>query len=403
MTAFRCLVVAPNGKPNWREVDAADAGAAVARLVAEGVTPIDVRSGRTTLVERLNQPVTIGRRLRLGEQALLLTQLATLLKSGLPVDRSLDLLREQATRGTQRNLLARVVARVREGGSLAAGLESIGSFPPYVIGVLRSAERSGGLSEAMASVAERLNTASITRGQLITALTYPLAVLAATGLALVLVLTTVVPQFAAIFEGQEARLPTLTRLVLALSALVVGHGLTLAASLVAGIAIVILGVRTLRATGQWAQWRRRLPGISLADQYLAAQFLGVFATLIGNGVTVVGALPLAGGGVGGKRWRDGAAEVERRVREGSRLSIALARSGLIPVTAVRLIEVGELGGKLAATCDQASVILARAAKARIDRIVALANPVAILILGGLVGSLVAGVMLGIFSLGDFTG
>ena len=149
--------------------------------------------------------------------------------------------------------------------------------------------------------------------------------------------------------------------------------------------------------------RRHIPGLMLRDQYLAAQFTGIFATLVGNGVTVIKALPLARSAIGSERWRRHLAEVERRVREGATLSRALASGAFVPTTAVRLIQVGEKSGQLADTCAKASEIMGDAARARIDRIVSLANPIAIVTLGGIVAMLVAGVMLGIFSLGDFAG
>jgi type II secretory pathway component PulF len=95
--------------------------------------------------------------------------------------------------------------------------------------------------------------------------------------------------------------------------------------------------------------------------------------------------------------------VETKVREGTRLSDALAQSSLFPATAARLVEVGERSGSLGDTLLQASNIMGDANTARIERIVSLVNPNAIIILGAIVALLVAGVMLGIFSLGDFAG
>jgi type II secretory pathway component PulF len=125
--------------------------------------------------------------------------------------------------------------------------------------------------------------------------------------------------------------------------------------------------------------RRHIPGLMLRDQ------------------------PLARSAIGSERWRRHLVEVERRVREGSTLSRALASGAFVPTTAVRLIEVGERSGQLADTCEKASSIMGEGARARIDRIVSLANPIAIVTLGGIVAMLVAGVMLGIFALGDFAG
>jgi len=147
--------------------------------------------------------------------------------------------------------------------------------------------------------------------------------------------------------------------------------------------------------------RQRIPGMMMRDHYIASQFIGIFATLIGNGVSVVNALPLARDAVGSRRWQRHIELVESAIRGGSRLSAALTRSALIPSAAIRLIEIGERSGQLAGTCREASAIIGENVRAKIERILVLANPIAIIGLGGLVGLLVAGVMLGIFTLGDF--
>jgi type II secretory pathway component PulF len=396
-------VVTAEGRSDWRLVDAPDQQGAIAQVLADGLTPLDVRHGSPSLIDLLNQPVHLGGRLRLAEQSLLLSQLAMLIRAGLPIDRSLDLIREQSTRAAQRDILARAVTRIRGGGSLASAFEEMESFPSYVVGVIRAAERGGKLGQAMTSLAERLSTAASTRRQLVTALTYPAAVFAATLIALILVLTSVVPQFEPVFEGEEDRLPSLTRGVLALSDLTSTHGPALIVAVVGTIAGLWFFFKSTAGSQFISRHHRRVPGLALRDQYLAAQFTGVLGTLIANGVTAVAALPLARGAIGSRRWQAHIAEVERRVREGARLSAALDEGGLLPSTAVRLIEVGERSGKLADTCTQASSIIAEAARARLDRIVSLANPIAIVLLGGIVAMLVAGVMLGIFALGDFAG
>jgi len=403
MSTYRCLVISREGQRDWRLVDAPDQNNAVAKLRADGHTPLKISSGPPSLLDRLNQPVRMTNTLTVADQALIMTQLATLIRAGLPIDRSLDLLREQAGRARQRMLLGQVLAHVRGGGTLAQAIGQLGSFPAYVIGVVRSAERTGRLGDALAALAERLTMAASTRRQLITALTYPAAVLVATLFALGLVLTLVIPQFAPIFEGQEDRLPEVTRAVLYLSAVTLGHALLLIIAIPILPSAAWLIVRSQTGAALLARHRTAIPGLKMRDQYLAGQFIAIFATLVGNGVSVVNALPLARDAMGSARWRSCIAEVEQTVRAGSRLSAALARTSLVPAAAVRLIEIGEHSGELAQTCHEASNIIAENVRARIERIVALANPIAIISLGGLVGLLVAGVMLGIFSLGDFAG
>jgi type II secretory pathway component PulF len=403
MSEWRCLIALPDGSTDLRTVQALSIEDASARIASPGVNLLDVREGQSSLLGRLQQPISLSRRLGVREQALLLTQLATLVRSGLPVDRSLDLLSDQATRQNSRRIVARMTKTVRAGGGLAAAFAENGVFPAYVTGVIRASEHGGGLGDALAALAERLTLSSATRRQLLTALTYPAAILAATLAALAIVLTLVVPQFQPIFAGQEDKLPSLTRVVLALSNAVTGEP-WLVAVIVLGLPLAsFVALRSALGRQLLESHGHRVPLLGLRDQYLAAQFTGILATLLSNGVRIVDALPLVRHAIGSRRWRTHAENVERRIREGTSLSAALAFDGLLPTTAIRLIEVGEKSGKLAETCGQASAIIGDAARSRIERIVALANPIAIITLGGMVAALVGGVMLGIFALGDFAG
>jgi len=400
---WRCLVVSDAGPAEWRTLDAPSRESAVSRLIADGLVPLDLKSGKAGFAELLQQPVRFSRRLPVTEQALILRQLATLTESGVPIDRALDLLADQSAKGATRRLLRDALSRVRQGGSLAAALDEAKAFPPYVAGVIRAAERGGRLGQALASLAERLELAATTRRQLVTALSYPAAVLVATISALLVLLTMVVPQFSPIFEGEEARLPMLTQMVLAMSKLAIDHGdmvmLITAGCIIAAVVTAKRGLLQL-----WlAPALRRIGLLSLRDQYLAAQFASILGTLLLNGLLVVDALPLVRGAIGSPRWQAFLIEVEREIRAGHRLSAALARGSLLPPTVSRLIEVGEQGGRVGATSLQAGIILSDVVKARIERLVALVNPIAIVSLGGLVGLLVAGVMLGIFAMGDFAG
>lgn len=402
MNRWHCLVATPEGRTRWQSFEAPSQRALLAQIATQGLTALELRERGPSILQRLNEPVEFGRsKLGLREQALLLTQLALLVRSSLPVDRSIELLRDQAARAGQRELLGAMLRRVRSGGSLASAIEASASFPSYVVGVVRAAERGGKLGEALTSLAQRITLAASTRQQLVTALTYPAAILAATVLALGLVLTQVIPQFEPIFAGEEERLPALTRAVLMLSRTVNENGLWL----LLGVAGIVVGgvvlARSDQLGGVRAVLRRRLPGFGLLDQYMTAQFTGILSTLTLNGVSVVNALPLAREALGSAYWRQELSRVERMIREGSSLSAALSRSEPVVPLAVRLIEVGERTSRLTETCSQASQIIEEGVRAKVDRLVALANPIAIVVLGGLVGLLVAGVMLGIFALGDF--
>lgn len=403
MIEWRCLVLSADGGRDWRRVYASSERQAALQLLDEGLTPLEVRTGRLSLSERLAQPIGNSGGIGLANQALILTQLAMLLKAGMPIDRSLDLLREQMLRAVQRNYLAEVLTRVRSGEGLAKALACRAVFPDYVTGVIGAAEQSGSIDRALAMLAERMTELASARRDLVTALSYPAAVLAATIIALIIVVTIVIPQFEPLFVGEEARLPSLTRMVLALSSLLRDYGGWVLLGLVStSIALIAwlrspIGHRTIMARPSL------IPGLTLRDQYLAARFATILGTLLGNGVTIVRALPLVRVALSSRRWRAYCLAIETRLREGETLAAALEHGGLLPYAAIRLAEVGERSGKLAAAMGEAGRIMHASAKARTDRIVALANPIAIIGLGGLVAMLVGGVMLGIFALGEFSG
>jgi general secretion pathway protein F len=185
--------------------------------------------------------------------------------------------------------------------------------------------------------------------------------------------------------------------------LVQNHGWTLLAMVLTGAAVLWMLWRNPPGFFRTPRGRRLVPGLALRDQYLAGQFMGILGTLLRGGVPVTAAMPLAAGALSSATWRAALLKVEHQVREGSRLTGALDQVQLVPSAAIRLIEVGERSGALGDACAHASEVIAQSARSSLDRIITLANPIAIILLGGLVGSLVAGVMLGIFAIGEIAG
>jgi type II secretory pathway component PulF len=398
MIQFRCQVIDHDGVRHELVRRASDETMMLRELMAEGYTPLGLRSGQKTLIERLNQPIRTGG--GNADQAIILRQLAILVNAGIPVDRSLDLLGDQIERRASRLMLQRMLADIRAGRSLADAIESVGTFPTWVTGLLRSAESGGHIGQVLTDAADRMTKMAETRRRLVTALIYPAAVLCMAIVALAIILTLVIPEFQPVFEGEEARLPLLTRLVLDLSQIGLRFGLMSAFSVIAAIGLLAIWIRS--SAGQTLRNSKPFlfPGQRLRNQYVVAQFCGLLSTLLLNGVDAVRALQLAAESLTSPRWRTQLNIALQKVREGQAVSRALGAAPAIPHTVLRMIEVGENSGQLGRTCHEAARIMNEISGQRIERIVSLVNPIAILLLGGLVAMLVAGVMLGIFALGD---
>lgn len=380
-----------------READCEDDVAI--EIMREGMTPTSIvhRDGR--LLELLNRPLTAHAKPSLGDLALFCEQLGAMTESGLTVEQALRVLSRQHAARHSTKMARRLLDRVQGGMALSAGLAHEQRLPVYLAGMIRAAETGGNLTNGLGEAARYLQRQADTRGSLINALTYPAVVLLTVLLALVLVLALVIPAFEPIFAGEEHRLPTITRAVLVLSDLVV-HRLPhvvmiLTALVLAGIGI-LFRFPNLRIRLQAAL--RRLRPVRLASQLDVARMLGVLGMLFQSGVEASEAVSLAAKASGSTPLRKAMEGACRQLREGASISNALADVQAIPEDTRALIEVGEHTGDLGKTTLRAAQLLEADTAHQIGRLVALANPIAIALLGVIVGLVVGGVMLGILSI-----
>jgi general secretion pathway protein F len=398
---YRSLSLDAAGVPVEQFLDAGDENSVVRLLRAQGLTPIAISRSSASFMEFLLQPRSFGGGFKRRDLTGLTTRLAMLLKAGLPVSQALELEQGSAqTRGTAA-FASRLLARIKEGQSLADGLAQENAVPGFYAGVVRAAEKGGRLQQGLEDLGQSLTEADKTRDGLVTALTYPLLVIASTVAALIFVLVYVIPNFASLFEGETARLPWMTRGVLWLSEVVTSHGLKIVLALIlAGFAMRWL--KSQPVVDHWWQQRitARSPVASLMRTYLNGRWLRIAGTQIINGVRLPDALEATAHAIGAKPYADLLRQSALGLREGRALSAELADAPLILPAATRLIAVGEQGGTMGQMMLQAATLFENDARQRLERLVAVANPLAIIVLGGLVATMIASVMIGIFSITD---
>ncbi len=398
-TSYRCLGLRPDGVTDWRDVMAGSIDEAAALLLQDGWMPLYVRVRGRSLLERLNEPLSWRSSLSGADRALLAERLAILLEAGVPLDRSLELLRHGVRTASLQALLVRVADHVRQGGTLAQALRrEARDFPGFFTGVVEAAERSGRLAPALRTLGANLRQMEEMRQRMTTALLYPAIVLLSAVAALLIVLTGVLPQFEPLFAGEESGLPVLTRVMLSLSRFVTHHGWLLIAS------------GGLFGFGLWHALRRRhpildrlanrLPGHQLRMDYLAGRYCRILGLLIANGVSILEALELTRGALGSARWRQFLECTIQHLREGTPVAQAFGRETLLPATALRLVEVGAASGQLGPMVLKAAELLELETKTRMERLVTVLPPIAIVALGGLVALMILSVMLGIFSMNE---
>jgi len=351
-------------------------------LAARGLFPLEVRLAEERAARRRS-----GLTSRRQDVTGALRYLATLLGAGFPLDRALAAVTRVAARQDVAAALAAVRERVRGGTHLAdAFAEHPRIFPRLAVGMTRAGERGGQLADAIERLATQLEREQALRSRIAAALTYPAVLAVAGAMVLAVLLGYVLPRFVELLADAGAALPRSTALLLA-AADAAGRWWPVAAG--AAVAVIGGGMSTLRTDAG----RRRAHELLLRVPVLgplracaaSARFARTLGTLLGAGMPVMSALEIAASGLADEAV---AAEVRRareEVRAGGRLAAALGRWRTFPALLIQMTEVGEEGGRLPEMLERAAAALEHDLERALDRLVRLAEPVMILVLGGAIG------------------
>lgn len=405
MAAFEYQALDASGRRERGVLQADTARAARQLLRDRGLVPLEVHA----VAER---PATAGHDGSMSgsgfgdaELALVTRQFATLIGAGLALDDALAALGEQSETERARRIWAGVRAKMREGAGLA---QSLATFPRcfdrLYCAAIAAGEHSGRLDEVLLRLAEYLELRAGFREKLGLALIYPallagVAVLVVTGL-----LAYVVPQVVEVYAHGRQSLPWLTRALIALSAFIQHHGgaLLLAAVLAAAALVGSMRWEATRLAVDRLLLRLPLLGRLLRD-IESARLARTLAIAIAAAVPVLEALRLAGQVLHRLPLRRALASATLRVREGASVSAALGETRQFPALLLRLIASGERSGRLGAMVEHAAALLERSVQARLARILALLEPLAILIMGAVVLAIVLAILLPIFQMNQLLG
>lgn len=397
---FVCRIGTPDGRVLEEVHSARDERAVRSELEGRGCHIFEVR--RRGLLSKISLPSLGPKARRVQPRTLLIfnQELATLLRSGLPVMQALDVMLERQREPYFQEILAEVRDRVKGGEELSDAFASFGEALPLLYApTLKAGERSGELEKVLRRFVRYQQIIGEARKRVVSALVYPV-VLVGLSLLLIAVMTFyVIPRFTQFFSALDTELPLITRMTLGLSRFVTEHW-------VPGLVLVVLA---LFAFQQWRgtrqgrltldRWKLRAPILGPVFQRLAlSEFCRSLATLLAGGIPVVSALQSSVGAVGNAFIRERLDPLIGRVREGEPLHQALEKSGVSPDIAVDMVKVGEATGALDDMLVNASNFLDEEVETRMSRVLSLLEPVMLVLMGTIVAALLVSVYLPLFSL-----
>jgi general secretion pathway protein F len=406
VSQFQYRAVDPQGKVVEGTIEAGEVPVVVARLHDRGLIPLSIAAGEGARPRAggVKLPVlpTLGRRRVKGRDLLVMTQeLSALVSAGLPLDRSLATLAELADNAELKRILGEVLHAVQGGKSLAEALGQHRVFPPLYVNMIRAGEIGGFLELVLQRLSEYLERGQELRDEVRSALTYPVLLVCAMGMSILVLLVYVLPKFTVLFSEMGRALPLQARLLMALSDGVRNYwwvGIGAVGTVVGGVRY---SIRTPRGRYEWDQWKLRIPMVGpLLRKMEVASLARTLGTLLKSGVPMLQALGIVKEVAGNQVIVRSLGEVEVGVREGAGVADPLARSGVFPPLAVQMIAVGEETGKLDELLVRVADHFDREVRVKIQQFTRLLEPVLILIMGLGVGSIVISMLSAIFSVND---
>jgi general secretion pathway protein F len=400
MPAYKFEALTAEGKTTTGLLEADNAKAARAQLRAQALVPMEVTQVAASGTGGKATFNTKRRVFSATNLAVWTRQLAGLVGSGLPLERALTALADEAEDPKQRELVAHLRSEVNSGSPFAQALGTAPrEFDDIYRGVVAAGEQSGALGGVLERLADDLEERQALQAKLLGAILYP-AIVSVIALVIVIFLVTyVVPQVASVFTSSKRALPGLTVAMLATSGFLRQYGWLLLTALAGGLVTLRLMLRAeafrLRFDAGWLE----LPLIGrLSRGYNAARFASTLAMLAGAGVPILKALQAASETLSNRAMRADAMDALVQVREGAPLASALAGKKRFPGLLAMFARLGEQTGQLPTMLERAAKQLATEVQRRAMQMATILEPLLIVAMGGVVMLIVLAVLLPIIQL-----
>jgi type IV pilus assembly protein PilC len=326
-------------------------------------------------------------------------QFLTLSKSGLPLQKSLELLAHQTRSDALRLAIEAVRDKVRAGALLSEAFESTGNFPKIYCATVRAGERSGSLDRVLSQYLAYQKQSRGFRKKFISALIYPALLLIVLSILVTLVIQFIVPQFAKLYADMDAQLPAVTTFTIAFAMQVKRFFLLILLAIAAAVFAVRMGARAERTRLAWEHLKFKIPLVGgLLLKFSVAEFARTLAVLLQGGTPIVTALETAKGSVGSPWLSQAIAQAQREVAAGKELSVSLRMSGFFPSIALDMMEVGETTGAMANMLEALAEFFEEDVSIDLETRLSLVGPVMIALIAVIVAFVLIAFYMPLFSM-----
>ncbi len=338
--------------------------------------------------------------------ALFTRQMATMMKAGVPLVQSFDIVTDGLENQGLKELITAIRNDVAGGTSFASSLRRHPKhFDDLYCNLVDSGEKAGALEQMLDRIAVYLEKTETLKKKVKKAMTYPAAVVAVAIVVTAILLVKVVPQFESLFQGFGADLPVFTQFIVDLSEWLQSWWFVVLLAIAGLIFVFRESVRRSQKFSDLVdKYILKFPIVGeIIDKSAVAKFGRVLSTTFASGVPLVDALESVAGATGNAIYRDGVLRIRAEVSSGTQLQAAMRQTGIFPVMAVQLTAIGEESGNLDEMLEKVADHYEAVVDDMVDNLTALMEPMIMAVLGVLVGGLIVGMYLPIFQMGQVVG
>jgi type IV pilus assembly protein PilC len=397
MADFLLRYADPRGQMHEQVAEATNEREARERLTQQGYLVYSVKP------KDLGARLSGGGRKQVNLEKFLIfnQQFVTLVRAGLPILKGLDLLADRLTDEKLGRHIKAVRDEVKSGTVLSDAFAKQNVFPAIYVTSVLAGEKSGSLVEVLDRYVSYQKLTMAVRKKLLVSLLYPCVLIVLVAALIVFLVTYVVPNFAALYNSMEAKLPAATQILIAVGTTARSYVLLGFGALLVGAVVAYFWSRRESSQETLDRWKMHTPVVGeIWTKYQVAQLSRVLGTLLVGGIPLVHALETTGRSLGTVLLKKALDKTSVQVREGNTLSASLTSTGIIPVLAIDMMEVGESTGALPQMLNSVAEFYEEDVSTRMTALLSLIEPAIMIFMGIFVAFVLVALYLPIFSLAD---
>lgn len=355
-------------------------------------------------IKKKSKPLfSFGNKITPADIALFTRQLATMMKAGVPLVQSFDIVAGGVENPAMRDLIKKISTEVSGGNNFAAAVSAQSSeyFDDLFCNLIEAGEQSGALETMLDRLATYKEKSEALKAKIKSAMNYPISVLVIAGIVTVILLVKVIPQFEMVFSSFGGELPQFTQMVVHASEFMQAWWL----AILIGIGIVYFAYKQIHKTSQafrdsQERLTLKLPVVgNIIDKSCVARFARTLSTTFAAGVPLVDALDSAAGASGNVVYKEAILKIKNEVSGGTQLNHAMRAADVFPSMVIQMVAIGEESGALDAMLDKSATYYEEMVDNAVDGLTSMIEPFIMAFLGIVVGGMMIAMYLPIFQMG----